>query len=448
MISHFNFPFTFSPLLAAIVLILSFMIHVIAAPTCDLIPHQVRATTDSPTPSAGNGSLEDVVATGWYAGWLGSQLPPSQISWDKYTALTFAFAITTPDPSMIALDSTSTNLLPTFVEEAHKHDVEALVSIGGWTGSIYFSSAVGNANNRTTFVKAVVDFAQKYKLDGVDFDWEYPGKPGIGCNTMSTSDSANFLSFLKELRQDPVGAKLRLTAAVGLTPFVGSDGNPMTDVSQFASVLDYIAIMNYDVWGSWSTGVGPNAPLDDSCAPTKAGSASSGVNAWKSAGFPTSKIVLAIAAYGHSFFVPTSSALDSSGSLAAYPQFDKARQPPGDSDGGTNTPTTDQCGNTVSGNSGVFTFKGMISKGFLDASGGPAQGINYRFDTCSQTPFVYQPNAQTMISYDNQQSFAAKGKFINNNGLAGFAIWEISGDSNNVLLSAISDAMGIVQSCS
>ena len=70
------------------------MIRITAAPTCGLIPHQVRAGLGSPntTPSAGNGSLEDVVATGWYAGWLGNQLPPTQISWNKYTALTFAFA--------------------------------------------------------------------------------------------------------------------------------------------------------------------------------------------------------------------------------------------------------------------------------------------------------------------------------------------------------------------
>ena len=46
--------------------------------------------------------------------------------------------------------------------------------------------------------------------------------------------------------------------------------------------------MNYDVWDSWSTGVGPNAPLDDFCAPTKAGSASSGVKAW-GAGFQPAK---------------------------------------------------------------------------------------------------------------------------------------------------------------
>jgi hypothetical protein len=46
----------------------------------------------------------------------------------------------------------------------------------------------------------------------------------------------------------------------------------------------------------------------------------------------------------------------------------------------------DQCGNPVTpGNSGIFTFKDMVTAGFLDASGGPAEGINYRFDNCSQT---------------------------------------------------------------
>jgi chitinase len=126
------------------------------------------------------------------------------------------------------------------------------------------------------------------------------------------------------LRTDPVGSKLVLTAAVGLAPFVGSDGTPMTDVSQFASVLDHIgarattyaspmfnaytplltsiAIMNYDVWGSWSTGVGPNAPLDDSCAPVKAGSATSALQAWTSAGFPASKAIHVFSAQNKSDF--------------------------------------------------------------------------------------------------------------------------------------------------
>lgn len=142
--------------------------------------------------------------------------------------------------------------------------MDALLSIGGWTGSIYFSNAVGNAQNRTAFVKAVVALAQKYKLDGIDFEWvflfsngsalgrkvmfyhlpswEYPGKQGLGCNTVSNSDSANFLSFLRELRSDSVGSKLKLTVAVGLGPFVAANGAPMTNVSQFAPLVDHIGI--------------------------------------------------------------------------------------------------------------------------------------------------------------------------------------------------------------
>ena len=60
--------------------------------------------------------------------------------------------------------------------------------------------------------------------------------------------------------------------------------------SAFNNRVVYLAIMNYDVWGSWSGSVGPNAPLDDSCAPTQAGSAASAVKAWTGAQFPANKV--------------------------------------------------------------------------------------------------------------------------------------------------------------
>ncbi len=48
--------------------------------------------------------------------------------------------------------------------------VKALVSIGGWTGSLYYSANVATAENRTAFVKTVVDLATTYNLDGIDFE--------------------------------------------------------------------------------------------------------------------------------------------------------------------------------------------------------------------------------------------------------------------------------------
>jgi len=139
------------------------------------------------------------------------------------------------------------------------------------------------------------------------YSWEYPNKQGIGCNIISPQDSANFLQFLQQLRQDPIGKKLYLSAAVGITPFMGPDGTPMEDVSAFAEQLNHIGalsgneleqnfshnftgIMSYDIWGSWSSGIGPNAPLDDSCAPMRAGSAKSAVAAWTGAKFPASQV--------------------------------------------------------------------------------------------------------------------------------------------------------------
>ena len=40
---------------------------------------------------------------------------------------------------------------------------------------------------------------------------------------------------------------------------------------------------------------------------------------------------------------------------------------------------------------------------------------------------------------------AAKGKFIRDNGLRGFALWEASTDYNNLLVDAISNAIGVEQ---
>ena len=47
-----------------------------------------------------------------------------------------------------------------------------------------------------------------------------------------------------------------------------------------------------------------------------------------------------------------------------------------------------------------------------------------------------------MISFDNAQSFAAKGQYIEETGLRGFEMWEAGGDYNDILLDAINEAVG------
>ena len=47
----------------------------------------------------------------------------------------------------------------------------ALLSIGGWTGSMYFSPSVATAENRTAFANAVMKVIDQYNLDGVEFEY-------------------------------------------------------------------------------------------------------------------------------------------------------------------------------------------------------------------------------------------------------------------------------------
>lgn len=386
----------------------------------------------------GNGSQPtSFISAAWQPGWSTTNTSLSTINWEKYSILAWAFAVTTSDPSVLSLEDSGPSYIPAFVQQAHDHNTLAILTVGGWTGSTYFSPAV-TSQNRSTFVKAVLGMVSKYGFDGVDFDWEYPAATGIGCNQMSPSDTANFLAFLQDLRKDPAGQNLYLSAAVSPTPFVGSDGKPMTDVSDFAAVLNHITVMNYDINGQWTTdtGVGPNAPLDDSCSKVQIGSAIKAVKAWTAAGIPSNQILLGVPAYGHSYNVTTANSVDSSGNVADHPSFTKAPL----------TSSVDQCG-TPEPAVDVITFASMISEGILNSDGTAANGVKYRFDSCSQTPFAYDQTRQLMISYDDPTSFTAKGKFIADNDLLGFSMWDITGDYKDLLVDAITTGAGVTDDC-
>ena len=69
----------------------------------------------------------------------------------------------------------------------------------------------------------------------------------------------------------------------------------------------------------------------------------------------------------------------------------------------------DVCGVVGSSISGVFDFWGMVGEGYLSENGTAAEGMLYRYDSCTQTPYVWKEDTEVMISYDDAASF---GGFI------------------------------------
>ncbi|KAL0066347.1 hypothetical protein AAF712_006606 [Marasmius tenuissimus] len=386
------------------------------------------------------------VAQAWYGGWHSKDFPPSNVSWSKYTHMTFAFAAPQEDWTVLSLDEFGGHeALTEFVKEAKAHNVKALVTIGGWTGSRFFSPAVGSQQNRTMFVQAVTDFAVKYGLDGLDFDWEYPNRQGLGCNVVNSQDTPNFISFLEDLRKHSVGGKLILTAATSITPFNDANGKPAIDLSKFGSALDYVALMAYDIWGPWLSAVGPNGPLNDTCAsvPNQQGSGISAVTQWHKAGIPHEKILLGLPAYGHAYKVKKADAFKngSETELIPYPRFDANGRPAGDR---WDDPEgkIDPCG-VKNPAGGIFSYWGLIENGFLDKDGTPK--YPNRFDDCSKGAFVYNPQTEVMVAYDNPQSWSAKGQYIADAGLGGFAVWQAGDDYHDMLLNAVRRGSGMAK---
>lgn len=103
---------------------------------------------------------------------------------------------------------------------------------------------VSGYHKRQTFINSLVSFLQKYGLDGVDIDWEYPAAPDRGG---SRADTKNYVFLMSEIRDAFQQANAGWQATITLpTSYWYLRG---FDISGLQKYVSWFNVMSYDLVG-------------------------------------------------------------------------------------------------------------------------------------------------------------------------------------------------------
>ncbi|KAK5789006.1 hypothetical protein VI817_008130 [Penicillium citrinum] len=228
----------------------------------------------------------------------------NEISDTSLTHVHFAFAGLTADFEVSFDNDEYKKQFEKFVKQDAPY--KKILSFGGWAESTSATTFqryrdVVKSGNREKFAKSIKAFFEKYDgLDGIDFDWEYPGATDIpGVPAGSDSDDDNYLGFLK-LMKNTIGDKSLSIALPASYWYLKT-----FPISKMSDYVSYFIYMTYDLHGQWDYN---NAYADEGCP--SGDCLRSHVNKTETrnslamitkAGVPASKVFVGISSYGRSF---------------------------------------------------------------------------------------------------------------------------------------------------
>jgi GH18 family chitinase len=231
----------------------------------------------------------------------------SQVPFQELTHLIYSNAKPTArgDCEIAHPDLDVPNLLALKRLRAQNPRLLVLLSVGGWSGSTYFSDVAATPSARRHFSASCLRIVEQYGIDGLDIDWEYPVTGGKLSDHKRTSDKENYVLLLKQLRSDldAFGRQRHLLLTIASTCY----RNHLNDLSlkEMSDVLDWFNLMGYDFnemqpkrtshnSGLFAWSVTPRLNADAS----KYANSDAAVQWYLNHGVPPEKIVLGVPFYG------------------------------------------------------------------------------------------------------------------------------------------------------
>jgi chitinase len=295
--------------------------------------------------------------------------------------------------------------------KARAPHVKVVASVGGWGGSDPLFHIADDAVARSAFAASAADFLRGHPaFDGIDIDWEHPTNNGAanGVQLGSPADGQGYADLMAALR----AALDTLTAENGhkyiVTSAINTDRALVAKVNyrDAAKSLDYIWMMTYDFYGSWTRTAGNHA------APrASAWDAGDGLDAaartMTDAGVPAGKLVAGVGMYGRGF-------------------TGVAKPAPGKGfSGSAHT-------GTYPAPEGASDYRELAAR-YLDHDGHGRHGYQAILDPQTQAWNLYNARSRLFMGYDDPRAVIAKGVFARQAGLAGVFAWELSQDNGDIL---------------
>jgi len=331
-------------------------------------------------------------------------IAPNEIAPEKLTRINYAFADLRDGKIVEGFAHDAENFAALNALKHANPSLTVLVSIGGWTWSGNFSDMALTRERRNIFIESAVQFIEKYQLDGLDIDWEYPGMSGDN-HQFRPEDKQNYTLLLKELRArfNHEEKKLHRHLVTSIATGASTEFLEHTEMAKVQKYVDTVNLMSYDYYvPSWDKTTGHHAPLFTNPADPKKISADHTVHEYENAGVPAEKLVLGVPFYGKSWI--------------QVPNQDHGLYQPGSESPNTYLPYS--------------SLTSLQSNGF----------VRY-WDAQASAPYLYNPDTQTFISYEDPESLKKKCEYVLDQKLAGVMFWEYSGDPSNSLLDSINTGL-------